>query len=55
MGRPPKYPKLGSGKRFEEVEELIAKNRPIENPAAIAASIGDKKKSKWRSPWKSIS
>lgn len=38
-----KQPKLGSGKRFANLTKSIAKNSDIENPAAVAASIGRKK------------
>lgn len=36
-------PKLGSGKRFEQLESKIAKRGKVSNPAAVAASIGRKK------------
>lgn len=35
-------PKLGSGKRFEEIEEK-AEMAGMRNPAAVAASVGMKK------------
>lgn len=35
-------PKLGSGKRFEQIEEK-AERAGMRNPAAVAASIGIKK------------
>lgn len=38
-----KKPALGSGKRFANLTKSIAKNSDIENPAAVAASIGRKK------------
>ena len=38
-----KSPKLGSGRRFANLTKSIAKNSDIENPAAVAASIGRKK------------
>jgi hypothetical protein len=38
-----KKPKLGSGKRFKILANKIAKNSDIDNPAAVAASIGRKK------------
>lgn len=38
-----KQPKIGSGKRFANLTKSIAKNSDIENPAAVAASIGRKK------------
>ncbi len=38
-----KKPKLGSGKRFEKLEKSIAAKGDVENPAAVAASIGRKK------------
>lgn len=34
---------LGSGGRFEALEESIAKRGNVRNPAAVAASIGRKK------------
>jgi len=37
-----KKPKLGSGKRFEQVEEK-AKKSGAKNPAAVAAAAGIKK------------
>lgn len=37
-----KKPKLGSGKRFEEIE-AEAKKSGAKNPAAVAASAGIKK------------
>ena len=39
----PKKPKLGSGKRFANLTKSIAKEGNVENPAAVAASIGRKK------------
>ena len=36
-------PKLGSGKRFESLKEKLAHNPKIENPGAVAASIGRKR------------
>lgn len=36
-------PKLGSGKRFANLEKSIAKKSDVENPAAVAAAIGRKK------------
>lgn len=41
-------PKLGSGARFKKLETKIAQNPKIENPAAVAASIGRKKYGKKR-------
>ena len=38
-----KKPKLGSGKRFEHLEHKIAAKGGVDNPAAVAASIGRKK------------
>lgn len=38
-----KKPALGSGNRFANLTKSIAKNSDIENPAAVAASIGRKK------------
>lgn len=39
-----KKAKLGSGKRFKELANKIAKNDPsIDDPDAVAASIGRKK------------
>ena len=32
--------KLGSGARFKALEQKIAKNPKVTNPAAVAASIG---------------
>lgn len=37
----PKKPKLGSGKRFEALEEKLEK-KGAKNPKALAASIGRK-------------
>ena len=37
-----KKPPLGSGKRFEQLEEKLEKKPGIKNPAALAASIGRK-------------
>lgn len=37
-----KKPKLGSGKRFEKLEEKLEK-KGIEDPAALASVIGRKK------------
>lgn len=39
----PKKPKLGSGKRFANLTKSLAKSPDIENPKAVAASIGRKK------------
>lgn len=36
-------PKLGSGQRFAALKSELAKKPGIENPAALAASIGRKK------------
>lgn len=36
-------PKLGSGKRFEHLEDSIAHEGGVRNPAAVAAAIGRKK------------
>ena len=36
-------PKLGSGKRFDRLEKKLDKKAGIEDPAALAASIGRKK------------
>lgn len=36
-------PKLGSGERFKSLESKLAKNPKVDNPAAVAASIGRKK------------
>jgi hypothetical protein len=36
-------PKLGSGKRFEQLEKKIAAKGDVENPKAVAAAIGRKK------------
>ena len=38
-----KKSKLGSGKRFANLTKSIAKKSDVENPAAVAASIGKKK------------
>jgi len=38
-----KKPALGSGKRFANLTKSIAKKSDVENPAAVAASIGRKK------------
>ena len=38
-----KTARLGSGARFEALEESIATRGGIRNPAAVAASIGRKK------------
>ena len=38
-----KQPKLGSGKRFENLTEAISKRGGVTNPAAVAAAIGRKK------------
>lgn len=35
--------KLGSGKRFKALANKIARSGEVENPAAVAASIGRKK------------
>lgn len=35
--------KLGSGKRFAALEKSIDKNSKVDNPEAVAASIGRKK------------
>jgi hypothetical protein len=40
-------PKLGSGKRFTNLEHKLA-NKGIKDPAALAASIGRKKYGKTR-------
>lgn len=42
-----KKPKLGSGKRFEEIAEK-AKKSGAKNPAAVAAAAGIKKYGKTR-------
>lgn len=36
-------PKLGSGKRFQNLEQSIAARGNVRNPAAVAAAIGRKK------------
>lgn len=41
-------PKLGSGARFQKLKESIAAKGNVENPAAVAASIGRKKYGKKR-------
>lgn len=35
--------KIGSGARFKALESKIAKRGDVDNPAAVAASIGRKK------------
>jgi hypothetical protein len=36
-------PKLGSGKRFQQLEGKLAREPGVTDPAALAASIGRKK------------
>jgi hypothetical protein len=36
-------PKLGTGARFAKLENSIAHEKGVKNPAAVAASIGRKK------------
>ncbi len=36
-------PKLGSGKRFANLKNKLAHQKGIDNPGALAASIGRKK------------
>lgn len=48
MARHLTEPKLGSGKRFEHLEESIAARGDASNPAAVAAAIGRKKYGKKR-------
>ena len=36
-------PKLGSGARFKKLEQKIAQNPKVEDPAAVAANIGREK------------
>lgn len=38
-----KLPKLGSGERFKQLANKIAKNSDVENPNAVSAAIGRKK------------
>jgi hypothetical protein len=38
-----KQEKLGSGQRFKKLANKIARKGNVENPAAVAASIGRKK------------
>ncbi len=38
-----KKPKLGSGKRFQMLANSIARKGDVDNPEAVAASIGNKK------------
>lgn len=38
-----KMPKLGSGKRFKALANKIARSGNVDNPGAVAASIGRKK------------
>jgi hypothetical protein len=41
-------PKLGSGERFAALKAKIAQNPKVDNPGAVAASIGRKKYGKAR-------
>lgn len=41
-------PKLGSGKRFDQLSEKLSKQPGVSNPDAVAASIGRKKYGKQR-------
>lgn len=50
-----KKPALGSGKRFANLTKSIAKDSDIENPKAVAASIGRKKVGKEKSKKLAIS
>lgn len=43
-----KKPPLGSGKRFKQLKEKIAKKGGVKDPAAVAAAIGRKKYGKKR-------
>lgn len=36
-------PKLGSGERFQNLKDKLAKNPKIDNPGALAAAIGREK------------
>ena len=36
-------PKLGSGKRFDQLTEALSRRGNVQNPKALAASIGRKK------------
>lgn len=38
-----KKPPLGSGKRFKNLENKLAKRGDVKDPAAVAAAIGRKK------------
>lgn len=38
-----KLPKLGSGKRFKALATKIARSGHVDNPGALAASIGRKR------------
>lgn len=38
-----KQPKLGSGKRFAKLEHKLAHEKGVDNPGAVAASIGREK------------
>jgi hypothetical protein len=38
-----KKPKLGSGKRFKQLANSIARKGDVDNPKAVAAAIGMKK------------
>lgn len=38
-----KKPRLGSGKRFQSLANKIARSGNVDNPKAVAASIGMKK------------
>jgi hypothetical protein len=41
-------PKLGSGERFKQLKEKIAKNKNVKDPGAVAARIGMNKFGKAR-------
>ena len=41
-------PRLGSGARFRSLQKKIASSGNVQNPAAVAASIGRKKYGKAR-------
>ena len=41
-------PKLGSGKRFQQLKEKLARRKGVRDPGALAAAIGRKKYGKKR-------
>jgi hypothetical protein len=38
-----KQPKLGSGKRFKKLRDIIARKGNVQDPNAVAAAVGIKK------------